>query len=307
MVETPDHDRPTPSGLLLRPAHDPPRGRAGAGLVLPLPRLPAADRRGVRLECLLQARPARRGRGRVPHLAARRRQRPIPGFPLLPDLRLDRLLGGRGHARLRDRRDRRLCRSILPGPGAHGLGREQARLVAVPGLDPTSSEGPDVSDYYRTHGALTEPGRFASTLAAPADLAALCTFIQGVVIHSDWASAYGVTADLSRETLPVARRLAMVEAAGGRDLPPERRTPGTCRDFALMTCSALRERGVVARVRCGFATYFTANPFEDHWVCEHWREDERRWVLTDAQLDPLQRDHLCVTFDPTDLPAKTFL
>jgi Transglutaminase-like superfamily len=164
-----------------------------------------------------------------------------------------------------------------------------------------------VTDYYRTHGALTEPGLFAASLAAFTDLPALCGFIQGVVIHSDWAAAYGVTADLSRETLPVARRMAMAEAAGGRDLPPARRTPGTCRDFALMTCGALRERGVPARVRCGFATYFAGNPFEDHWVCEHWREDEHRWVLTDAQLDSLQREQLRVAFDPTDLPARTFL
>ena len=164
-----------------------------------------------------------------------------------------------------------------------------------------------MSDYYRRHGALTEPGRFAAALAAPAGLAELCAFIQGVVIHSDWASAYGVTADLSRETLPVARRLAMAEQAGGRDLPPARRTPGTCRDFALMTCSVLRERGVPARVRCGFATYFPSNPFEDHWVCEHWRDDENRWVRTDAQLDPLHRNHLRIVFDPTDLPTKTFL
>jgi hypothetical protein len=132
-----------------------------------------------------------------------------------------------------------------------------------------------VSGYYRAHGALTEPGRFGSTLAAPADLAGLCAFIQGIVIHSDWASAYGVATDLSRETQAVAHRLAMVEQAGGRDLPPDLRTPGICRDFALMTCSALRERGVPARVRCGFATYFSLNPFEDHWVCEHWREEDR--------------------------------
>ena len=42
-----------------------------------------------------------------------------------------------------------------------------------------------MTDFYRTHGALTEPGRFVSTLAASTDLAALCAFIQGVVIHSD--------------------------------------------------------------------------------------------------------------------------
>jgi hypothetical protein len=63
-----------------------------------------------------------------------------------------------------------------------------------------------MSDYYRTHGALTEPAgsrprsrrRPISRVCAPSS----------VVIHSDLASAYGVTADLSRETLPVARRLA---------------------------------------------------------------------------------------------------
>jgi hypothetical protein len=107
--------------------------------------------------------------------------------------------------------------------------------------------------------------------------------------------------------LPVAERMALVEAAGGCDLPPDRRTPGTCRDFALMVCSILRERGLVARVRCGFATYLSGGPFEDHWICEYWRQDERRWARVDAQLDQLQREHLRIDFEPTDLPAGAFL
>jgi transglutaminase superfamily protein len=165
-----------------------------------------------------------------------------------------------------------------------------------------------VSDYYGLHGELTDPGRFARDLAhLPHDLSDLCAFIQGVVIHADWASAYGVTRELSRQTLPVADRLALVEAAGGRDLPPDRRTPGTCRDFALMMCTALRERGLPARVRCGFATYFQANPFEDHWVCEYWRQDRGCWAQADAQLDAVQREQLNVGFDPTDLPAGVFI
>ena len=61
-----------------------------------------------------------------------------------------------------------------------------------------------------------------------------------------------------------------------------------------------------ARVRCGFATYFTANPFEDHWVCEYWNDHERRWALADAQLDELQRAHLRIDFDVTDLPPGKF-
>ncbi len=166
-----------------------------------------------------------------------------------------------------------------------------------------------MSDYYRTHGALSEPGRFRPALSTlPSDLPALCRFIQGVVLHADWAAAYGVKdTALSRETLPVERRMALVQATGVKGLPPEQRTSGTCRDFALMLCSLLRERGVAARVRCGFATYFAENPFDDHWVCEYRVDGENRWALADAQLDSLMCDRLRIGFDPTDLPAGTYL
>jgi hypothetical protein len=161
----------------------------------------------------------------------------------------------------------------------------------------------DGLEYYATHGPLTEPGEFASELAAlPADLQANCRFIQRIVLHADWAAAYGVAdVGLSRETMPVSERLKLA-----RHELPVRKTAGTCRDFALMLCSILRQRGTPARVRCGFATYFTANPFDDHWVCEFWNEKERRWALADAQLDELQRKHLRVDFDITDLPRGKF-
>src|SRR6478672_8042331 len=111
----------------------------------------------------------------------------------------------------------------------------------------------DGLEYYATHGPLTEPGKFAGELAAlPADLQANCRFIQGIVLHADWAALYGVSdAGLSRVTLPVAERMALA-----KQLLPEKKTSGTCRDFALMLCSILRQRGTPARVRCGFATYF---------------------------------------------------
>jgi hypothetical protein len=165
----------------------------------------------------------------------------------------------------------------------------------------------DGLEYYATHGPLTEPGEFAGELAAlPADLLANCRFIQGIVLHADWAAAYGVVdTGLSRETLPVAERLTLAKR-----LLPANKTPGTCRDFALMLCSILRQHSVPARARCGFATYFAAitpNPFEDHWVCEYWSEGEGRWALADAQIDELQRKHLRIDFDTTDLPPGKFL
>jgi hypothetical protein len=167
--------------------------------------------------------------------------------------------------------------------------------------------------YYQAHGPLTEPGRHAGRLAElPAELDGLCRFIQGVILHADWASAYGVSGEaLSRTTLGVADRMTLIEttrgAAAFAGLPAAERSSGTCRDYALMLCSALRERSVPARVRCGFATYFTSNPFEDHWVCEYWKAAEQGWALADAQLDALQRERLRITFDCTDLPAGGYL
>jgi hypothetical protein len=161
----------------------------------------------------------------------------------------------------------------------------------------------DRLDYYATHGPLTEPGDHADELARlPADLLADCRFIQGIVLHADWAALYSVAdAGLSRETLPVAQRMDLA-----KQVLPAMKTSGTCRDFALMLCSILRLRGIPARVRCGFAIYFTSNPFEDHWVCEYWNEEARRWALADAQIDELQRKHLGIDFDTTDLPPGKF-
>jgi hypothetical protein len=115
---------------------------------------------------------------------------------------------------------------------------------------------------------------------------------------------------LPRDTLPVADRLRLIAAHAGSlaaQRPPEKRTFGTCRDYALMLCSMLRHRAVPTRVRRGFATYFGAAPYEDHWICEYWSPQQARWARADAQLDRLQRDHLAITFDCADLPAAAFL
>ena len=57
---------------------------------------------------------------------------------------------------------------------------------------------------------------------------------------------------------------------------------------------------MLAFVDCG-------DHFEDHWVCEYWKADERRWVMVDPQLDALQREVLQIKFDPCDVPCGQFL
>lgn len=85
----------------------------------------------------------------------------------------------------------------------------------------------------------------------------------------------------------------------------ERRFIGICRDYALLTCSALRHHGIPARLRVGFAAYFTPGFHEDHWVCEY--HAGRRWRLLDAELSDRVRAHFGVGFDAADVPRDAFL
>lgn len=163
---------------------------------------------------------------------------------------------------------------------------------------------------------MTDPGPEASMLdGLPSALNAVCRIVQGVLIHLEWVGAYGLSerdfARASRDTLSLSDRLRRLADADPRPLAIPRmataRSPGTCRDYALMLCGLLRHHGIPARVRCGFAAYFREGHWEDHWICEAWAGAERRWRRIDAQLDDVLGERLGITFDPTDLPSNVFM
>lgn len=66
--------------------------------------------------------------------------------------------------------------------------------------------------------------------------------------------------------------------------PPERRLVGTCRHFAVLSCALLRHRGIAARVRCGFATYFQPSQGLDHWITEYRDQRSAQWVRIDSEI-----------------------
>ena len=172
------------------------------------------------------------------------------------------------------------------------------------------------SDYYARHSAFSDPGAYAALIGGlPLDIPTLCRILHGLLIHEAWIERQGYDpaafSDQSRATLPVSKRLDQLLAIDPRALtiarPGESRALATCRDFALMLCAVLRQHGVPARVRCGFATYFTGHPYHDHWVCEYWAQGEQRWVLVDAELDEPHRKGLNIDFAPTDVPRAAFI
>jgi hypothetical protein len=165
------------------------------------------------------------------------------------------------------------------------------------------------------HTRMSDPGSHAARIAElPAVVRVLNRVVQGLLIHVDWLGAYGVAADQvrahTRATLALADRLAEIVDADARPLPvprmPQQRSAVTCRDFALMTTSFLRCKGVPARLRCGFASYLGAG-FEDHWVCEYWHDPSGAWRLSDPQIDEVMSARLAIEFDPANVPRTWFL
>lgn len=166
--------------------------------------------------------------------------------------------------------------------------------------------------FYRGHSPITEPGTARLSLPAlPTDPAALAALIGGVMVHRDATRRFGFSLPEQRREEANTRHVEAILTRLGtlEERAPEQRFAGTCRDFAVMLCALLRENGVPARARAGFAGYFTdaAGFFDDHWVTEVW-SDERGWYLVDAQLASApEGTYTREDIDPLDVPRDAFL
>ena len=158
-----------------------------------------------------------------------------------------------------------------------------------------------VHDWVR-HSAYSDPGPYAGLLRElPHEVGAVCAAARNVIGHYR-----AELPDLAQERWAeidsrwLERILATDQARhrGGLLEPRElvERVAGCCRDHTLLVVGALREQGVPARSRVGFAGYFTPTWHHDHVVVEHW--DGTRWVRTDPELDGEGYD-----FDVRDLPT----
>ncbi len=161
---------------------------------------------------------------------------------------------------------------------------------------------------YAEHSRWSDPGRLAPLLdALPAEPARLPEIVGGLVLHPLFAPEALASAEPSLRSIPeiLGALLAKDDRPLDRARPPETRVLGTCRNCALLACAILRQHGVAARLRVGFADYFTPGFHEDHWVCEV--DDGGDWRLLDAELTAEVRERFAISFDPADAPREHFL
>jgi hypothetical protein len=148
----------------------------------------------------------------------------------------------------------------------------------------------EITCFYRQPSPTSDLGRHAGlSPGLPGDPEALSAIVRGLLVHTFVAKVQG---------LPFpAERMSQIQTVGAEAIldnvlsidpaplslerPAERRMVGFCYHFALLHCALLRATGTPARIRCGFAGYFEAQRWIDHWVTEYWDGDG--WRLTDPQ------------------------
>ena len=167
--------------------------------------------------------------------------------------------------------------------------------------------------FYREPAAMTELPDHPALASIPTDLDGLRRVVQGLLLHRDWATGYGLAGDdirLAEQNLRSTRDLlGRALELSGRAVtvprPPIDRVLCICRHFALLHTALLRANGVPARARCGFSNYFDPAKWYDHWITERW--DGGRWVRDDVQIDEQQANATGIDFDPSDQPPGRFL
>ena len=168
-------------------------------------------------------------------------------------------------------------------------------------------------DFYRSPSPMTVLPGAGLPADMPTALSGLRSVVQGLVMHREWAAAYGVEAGAVRadeqnlrsaaEVLGRAFELSAEPVTAARE--PADRVAGICWHFAVLYAALLRAQGSAVRVRCGFAGYFDAAKWYDHWITERW--DGERWIRDDPQIDARQAERLHLGFDPHDQPPGQFL
>jgi hypothetical protein len=181
---------------------------------------------------------------------------------------------------------------------------------------PSNSGAVSELKFYTAQDQYTDPGdEVAMFDGIDHGIESAVLAVEGVLIHAAHAWRYPGTRSAQAPEVyavrPVSQILKLIRAHNPRPISqprdPSERALSNCRTYAVLLCSVLRHQGTPARVRCGYASYFTPGKYENHWICEYWNLSQSRWVRVDAQLDEVLRKGMKIDFDSLDLPSGKFI
>ncbi len=148
--------------------------------------------------------------------------------------------------------------------------------------------------YYSEQSIVTDLRSYSNFVEdLPPDATELSEILKGLLVHFNSGKLHGAYKEVGNK---VNNRLFLVEGIikeidqlNNEPLHVKRKLDDqlvcTARDFSVLLCSILREKKIAARARCGFASYLGTDYYTDHWICEHWIDDEQKWRKVDCLLD----------------------
>lgn len=153
---------------------------------------------------------------------------------------------------------------------------------------------------WAAHTYYSSPGRHAALVGGlPTGAVAACDAARNLIGH--YGTDFVDLAAARRNEVNSRSLRRILDADQSRhpqplDVPrdPETRVAGCCRDHALFVVGVLREQGIPARTRIGFADYLVPGLRMDHVIAEY--RSAGRWVRTDPEMPAGSR-----SFDPADM------
>jgi hypothetical protein len=150
--------------------------------------------------------------------------------------------------------------------------------------------------YYKEFGPQTDPGDYGELYKdLPTTLEDSCRLVKNLLIHPVEVEKY-------RDQLPEGRDREDDQFYSVQDMlrglqerspdgltgerKPSERLILSCRFHAMLLVSFMKYFGIPARVRVGFAGYCNPNTEKhyDHWICDIWNADEKRWMAVDPDV-----------------------
>lgn len=172
----------------------------------------------------------------------------------------------------------------------------------------------DPVSHYRQHTAVTQPGRFVAALdALPDDVDGLIGAVQNLLVHYQTDKAKlspeiiavrSAEVDLRWAEAMLSRLMQLQDGNLLSPREPAKRLLCTCRDFAVLLCTFMRQKQIPARVRYGFAhdQYKPERPMHDHVLVEYW--DGQHWRYAESRLNVLPEPLLNI--EQKDFPRDLF-
>lgn len=173
-----------------------------------------------------------------------------------------------------------------------------------------ATDGTTTSPDYSRHSPYTEPGPHSALLNdVQPDLPSVSAIARNVIVHYRHSrvalpekSSDDIHARWLHRILEIDQSRHAAPLQVGR--PEAERVQGCCRDHTLLAVAILRQHGIAARSRVGFANYHRRDRRSDHVVAEAWLDG--RWVRFDPEISE-PRKGLATPHDIPDGLGSPFL